>query len=245
MNFEILWGTMEQRAADGVDTERERERLSRERIVTCAMAIADAEGIEALSMRRVASELGATPMALYNHVAGKDELLNEIAGELLKEIDTSGIDPSDWAGSIKTGYTEFRRVLLRHPNLLPVMQRKTEMSVEAMRPIELAVALFRSAGFSAEDAMHAHWTLSGYTMGHVLWQMTTPLLEEEDEESGGFTSQMKAHGLRLRALLPPAEFPCLLASLPSLEEYDEDAAWEFGIDSIIEGFKSKLASRAG
>jgi TetR/AcrR family transcriptional regulator, tetracycline repressor protein len=211
--------------------------LSRERLIAAAVKLADSEGIEALSMRRLAAELGATPMALYNHVSGKDELLNGISGQLLQEIDLSGIDPNDWAASLKTGYTDFRRVLLAHPNLLPVLQRKSEVSPEAMKPIELAMTLLRRAGFTPEEALHAHWTLSGFTMGHVLWQITTPLLDEFDQG-------LRAGALQHHKMLPADQFPCLHEVLPSLEECDMEAAWEFGIDSIIEGFKAKLALRS-
>jgi len=189
-------------------------------------------------MRRIASDLGATPMALYNHVANKDELMNGIAGQLLKEIDVSALDPNDWAKSIKIGFTEFRRVLLRHPNLLPVLQRKTEMSPDAMRPIELAMSILQGAGFSPEEALQAHWTLSGFAMGHVLWQMTNPLLDSKD----GFSLQELA--LSHRRLLSDDEFPCLIAALPAMESYDMEVAWEFGIDAIVDGLKVRL-ERAG
>lgn len=218
-------------------TDTPRSALSRDRIVERAIAIADAEGIEAVSMRRIASDLGATPMALYNHVANKDELMGGIAGQLLKEIDVSALDPSDWANSIKTGYTEFRRVLLRHPNLFSVLQRKTEVSPDAMRPIELAMSILQGAGFSPEEALKAHWTLSGFAMGHVLWQMTNPLLGGDD----GMTMQ-QAHAMHHRATLSDEDFPCLMAALPAMEAYDMDACWEWGIDAIIEGLKVKLAS---
>ena len=220
--------------SDVADTQR--SALSRDRIVERAIAIADAEGIEAVSMRRIASDLGATPMALYNHVANKDELMNGIAGQLLKEIDVSALDPTDWAKAIKIGYTEFRRVLLRHPNLLPVLQRKTEMSADALRPIELAMSILQGAGFSPEEALQAHWTLSGFAMGHVLWQMTNPLLDNEDG-----MSTLQAHAMHHRRVLSDDEFPCLIAALPAMESYDMDVAWEFGIDAIVDGLKVKLA----
>jgi len=95
-------------SAKAGETDTKREPLSRARIVACAVAIADAEGIEALSMRRVAHELGATPMALYNHVGGKDELFNEIAGYLLEE----GIDVRVGARAEAAHRANGRRVLV-------------------------------------------------------------------------------------------------------------------------------------
>jgi TetR/AcrR family tetracycline transcriptional repressor len=218
-------------------SDTRRSSLSRDRIVESAVTIADAEGLEAVSMRRIASDLGATPMALYNHVANKDELMNGIAGQLLKEIDLSALDMSDWAKAIKTGYTQFRSVLLRHPNLLPVLQRKTEMSADALRPIELAISILQGAGFSPDEALKAHWTLSGFVMGHVLWQMTNPFLEDQEQVTA---PQIMA--MNHRRMITPDEFPCLCATLPAMESCDMDEAWEFGIDAIIHGLKVKLAA---
>jgi AcrR family transcriptional regulator len=218
-------------------SDTQRSALSRDRIVERAVEIADAEGIEAVSMRRIASDLGATPMALYNHIANKDELMNGIAGHLLSEIDLSALDMSDWAKAIKTGYSDFRRVLLRHPNLLPVLQRKTEMSADALRPVELAISVLQGAGFSPDEALKAHWTLSGFVMGHVLWQMTNPFLENQEEVTA---PQIMA--MNHRRVITPEEFPCLFTTLPAMEACDMDEAWEFGIDAIIQGLKVKLAA---
>jgi AcrR family transcriptional regulator len=214
-------------------TDTHREPLTAPRIIRAAMAIADREGLEALSMRRVAAELDATPMALYNHVAGKDELLDGIAGEMLKEIDLSALDPSDWAGAIKTGYGEFRRVLLAHPNLLQVMQRKTNITPDGMRPIELSLSLLRSAGFGPEEALQAHWVLTGYTMGHVVWQQASPLFDK----GGGNEMALEHH-----RSLPQDQFPCLHEVLPALERCDMESAFQFGLDALIEGFKAQIAA---
>jgi TetR/AcrR family tetracycline transcriptional repressor len=212
-----------------------RDPLSRDRILQVAMRIADAEGHEALSMRRIAAELDATPMALYNHVPNKEALLTGIAGRLLEEIDLAAIDFSDWTTAIKSGYGEFRRVLLRHPNLLPILQRKSEVSPDAMRPIELALSILRSAGLTTENAFNAHCALTGFTMGHVLWQVTSPLFDEE----GG-----AAHALEHQRMLPADQFPNIHEALPSIENCDMDAAFDFGMDAIIEGLKTKIASQA-
>ena len=212
-----------------------REPLTAARIVTAAMTIADREGLETLSMRRVAAELDATPMALYNHVGGKDELLDGIAGRLLEEMDLSVIDQSDFGRAIKTGYGEFRRVLLRHPNLVPVLQRKGDVSADAMRPVEVALSLLRGLGFTSEEAVMAHWTLTGFTMGHVMWQLASPLFDDEGKAS---------HMLDHERALPAAEFPCIVAALPFLEACDMDTAFEFGIDALIEGFQAKVAAKS-
>jgi TetR/AcrR family transcriptional regulator, tetracycline repressor protein len=217
----------------GTATTR-REPLSSARILEAALRIADEEGLEALSMRRIASDLNASPMALYNHVPNKDALLDGLAGQLLQEMDLSVIDVSNPAAALRSGYGEFRNVLLAHPNLVPVLQRKVNPSAEAMRPIELALSLLQDLGFSPEEALQAHWAMTGFTMGHVMWQMTSPLFEE---------GQAAEHALEHKRNLPQEQFPCLHEVLPWIEDCDIDKAFEFGIDCLIEGFKSRIAAQ--
>ena len=211
--------------------ESRRAPLSPERIIEAALRVADTEGLEALSMRRIASELDASPMALYNHVSGKDALLDGLAAHLLMEMDLDGIDTGDPASALRAGYGEFRRVLLQHPNLVPVLERRINLSVDAMKPIELALSLLRDLGFPPKEALQAHWALSGFTMGHVVWQKTSPLFDENQAE----------HALEHKRMLPADQFPCLHAAMPWLEECDMDSAFEFGIDCMIKGFEARIA----
>jgi AcrR family transcriptional regulator len=215
--------------------DKRRAPLSRERILKAALRIADDEGLEALSMRRLAADLDATPMALYNHVPNKDALLLSLSEVLLTEIDLSVLPTDDPERAIKLGYGEYRKLLLRHPNLMPCVQMKGEISPDAMRPVELALSLLRDLGFSPEEAMSAHWALVGLTMGHVVWQLSNPLFEEDG---------MAAHVMEHRRTLPASEFPCIHAALPELEEWDMDAAFDFGIDALIQGFKAMIAAKA-
>jgi AcrR family transcriptional regulator len=213
----------------------QREPLSREKILKTALRLVDEEGLEGLSMRRIASELNATPMALYNHVPNKDALLAGVAGLLLDEIDLSLLDPSDPATALKRGFGEFRKAILRHPNLLPIMCRKGELSADSMRPVELALSLLRAMGFSDEEAVQAHWALTGMTIGHVMWQIMTPLFD------GGEAAEQ---ALASKRMLPVSEFPCIHGALPFMEHFDMDAAFEFGVDSLIEGFKARIEARS-
>jgi len=217
--------------AEAKDTQR--EPLSRARILHTALGIVDTEGLEGLSMRRIAAELNATPMALYNHVPNKDALLTGVVGLLMDEIDLSLLDPSDPPTALKTGYGAFRKAVLRHPNLLPIMCRKGDWTPDSMRPVELALSLLGAMGFSHEEAVKAHWALTGMTLGHVMWQMMSPLFDGDEATE---------HALAQKRLLPTAEFPCIHGALPFMEDCDMDAAFEFGIDSLIEGFKARLAS---
>jgi TetR/AcrR family tetracycline transcriptional repressor len=218
-----------------IQADAKREPLSRARILQAAMEVADAEGLDALSMRRIASELDASPMALYNHVPNKDALLEGLSGQLLLEIDLSVLDSADPPAALRQGYGEFRRVLLRHPNLIPVIERNVVVSVDAMRPIELALSLLQRLGFSPDEALFAHWALTGFTIGHVVWQISSPLFQ------GG---EIAGHALEHKRMLPVEQFPCLHQALPWLEKCDMDGAFEFGIDCLIKGFEARLAEGA-
>src|ERR687891_413836 len=87
-----------------------------------------------------------------------------------------------------------------------------------------ALSLLRGLGFTSEEAVMAHWTLTGFTMGHVMWQLASPLFDDEGKAS---------HMLDHERALPAAEFPCIVAALPFLEACDMDTAFEFGIDALI------------
>ncbi|HZA42013.1 MAG TPA: TetR/AcrR family transcriptional regulator C-terminal domain-containing protein [Actinomycetota bacterium] len=215
--------------------DTQREPLSRERILKTALRIVDEEGLEHLSMRRIAGELNATPMALYNHVPNKDALLAGIVGLLLDELDLSQLDPSLPPTALKVGFGEFRKAMLRHPNLLPIMCRKGDFTPDSMRPVELALSLLRAMGFSDEEALQAHWAMTGMTIGHVMWQIMTPLFDGDEAAE---------QALAGKRMLPISEFPCIHGALPFMEDCDMDAVFEFGMDSLIEGFKTRLAARA-
>ena len=96
------------------ETERPRSPLSRERILGAAVALADQEGVESLSMRRLAQELGVVPMALYKHVASKDEMLDGMVDVVVGEIDPPLAD-IDWKTAMRERILSARRALLRHP----------------------------------------------------------------------------------------------------------------------------------
>lgn len=212
----------------------EREPLTRARILRCALALIDAEGFEAVSMRRLAGELGVSPMSLYNHVPNKDAVLEGICEALLGEIDLSVIEKHDqWGDALKAGFKSYRDVLLRHPNAVMLMETKPLITEDAMVPIEASFALLREAGFSAEEAVDAHCALLGLTMGHVVWQISNPMNNPE---------HMSAIGARNMALAPE-RFPKLLESMPYMMNVDYDRAFDFALDALLRGFEQKLGAR--
>lgn len=223
---------MEPTAAAGIRPGK--EGLNRRRILECALVLVDRHGLEALSMRRLAAELDATAMALYNHVPNKDAVLEGVTELALGEIDLETATTGDWAMGLKGGFHSFRRVLLRHPSLVTLLQSSAIMTPDAMRPIEVSLSRLREAGFEPEDALRAHWALVGYTLGHVTWQLTSPLMNE---------GESKEIALEHKRGLPREHFPALAEVMPYLEKCDMDGAFDFGLDALVSGLKDKLGAQ--
>jgi AcrR family transcriptional regulator len=213
------------------ESDKLREPLTRDRILGTALEMIDRDGLEELSMRRLASELGVSPMSLYNHIPNKDAVLEGVTEKLLGEINLSDVETQDWAEGLKIGFRLFRKVLLKHPHALPCIENKPVVTPDAFRPIELSLSLLARAGFSPQDAVFAHWTLVGYTLGHASFQVNNPIANPDN-----------AQELMLLKLqnLPPEEFPNLSEALPYTIDCDFDAAFEFGLEAVVDGLRAEL-----
>lgn len=126
--------------------------LSRDRIVEMALQIVDADGLDGLSMRRLGGELGVDPMMIYRHVADKDALLALVVERVRDEMVIPRPPPDDLAELFETIFVEYHRVLVAHPNVIPLATRRTDISgpsglehlVDSGMPLQDAVALYQS-----------------------------------------------------------------------------------------------------
>jgi TetR/AcrR family transcriptional regulator, tetracycline repressor protein len=208
-----------------------REPLTRERILSSALAMIDRDGLDALSMRRLAAELDVSAMSLYNHVPNKDSLLEGVVEAVLQEIELESVRHEDWAEGLKQGFHSFRAALLAHPHALPLLHSKPVTSERAFLPIELSLATLRRGGFDPETAIQAHWALVGFTMGHVAFQLNNPL----DDPS---THELEA---MQRAALPRDTYPNVVECAPYMVGCDFDAAYAFGLEAILDGLRARVA----
>ena len=209
-----------------------RRPLTRRRILECSLKIIDRDGLETLSMRKLAAELDVAAMSLYNHVPNKDSLLEGVTEVLLGEIDLASTEKEDWMEAMRDALLSFRDVLLAHPNAMPLIQSKPIMTPEAFHPVEQSLATLRRGGFGPEDALRSHWALIGFTLGHVAFQLMNPLTDPDRAE---------ARMAMTRDNLAPAEFPCFYESLPFAVGCDFEAAFELGLDALLVGLKARLA----
>jgi AcrR family transcriptional regulator len=220
--------------SEGVEKKPRREPLSRQRVVRAALRIMDAEGLEAVTMRRIGRELGVEAMSLYNHVLDKDDILHSICEEVMAEFRNP--EAEHWTEAARLGAHEYRRLLLAHPNVLTLMTgRKAPFTnPESMRAFEFALDLFSTAGLSPVDALMAFHAFGGYILGYVTMELGTMVGGPEDEE------HVRAHREMAR-MVESEDLPRLRESLPYLADCDIEEQFEFGLDLLIDGIRARVA----
>ena len=160
-------------ATQPASKDERRAPLNRERVLRAAMELADEAGIESLTMRKLARELGVEAMSLYNHVANKGDLVDGIVDLAVEEIDLPSAE-RDWDAAIRKCAISAHEALLRHPwacglAILPTSTRSVR--VPRLRYMEWLLRRLREAGFSPELAFHAYHTLDSHIFGFTLWQL--------------------------------------------------------------------------
>ena len=151
------------KTAGAIEAPR-RIRLSRERVLRAGVELADEAGIDELSMRKLAEELGVVPMALYKHVADKEELLDGMVDIVVGEIDPPATG-SDWRSAVRTRILSARRALQRHPWAPGVIESRTRPSPVLLAYIDSMIGIFRAGGFSAELTHHVLHTMGSRLYG--------------------------------------------------------------------------------
>jgi AcrR family transcriptional regulator len=180
---------MATRIDDGAQT---RAPLSRERILDTAVALADAGGVEAASMRKIAQELGVVPMALYKHVANKDELLDGMIDVVVAEIDPPEPGPG-WKPAVRARILSARRALLRHPWASRVMESRTQPTPTVLAYMDSMIAMFRTGGFSMDLTHHAMHAMGSRIMGFTQELFNDTSEVEPDAEAEMYTAMAEAY----------------------------------------------------
>ena len=200
--------------------------LSVQRVVVEAVRLADRDGVDGLSMRRLARELGAGAMSLYHYVASKEVLLDAVIDVVFGEIDLPP-DDVDWQSALRQRATSARQVLARHPWAIGLMESRTTPGPANLRHREAVTACLRRAGFSVVMATHANWVLDSYVYGFALQEANLPF----------DTAQALTHVTEDVYLpqLPPDEFPYLNESAAALAVagYDPAGEFAFGLDLVL------------
>ena len=213
---------------------RHREPLTRDRVIEAALKVMDEEGLEAVSMRRVAREVGVEAMSLYHHVEDKEDLLDGICEHVMARFDfPAPVD--DWAENCRRGARAWRRILQAHPGVMRLFaeQRGPVRSIDSMRPMEYALRILRDAGLSDRDTAQAFHAFGGYIQGFVMMELGSI--------AGGTDAEKLKANAQLASAVPD-EFAALQAVSPYFAECDADEQFEFGLDLLIRGLEAKVRS---
>lgn len=217
-------------ATDEPDQRHAAAQLSKHRVVTEAIKLADGEGVGGLSMRRLAGELDAGAMSLYHYVANKEQLLDAMIDVVFDEIDLPAAD-GDWKAAMRQTAVSTRQALRRHPWAVGLMESRTNPGPANLRHREAVTACLRTAGFSVEMATHANWLLDSYIYGFVLQEASLPF--ETAAELAGMIEDTYI------PQLPPDQYPYLNESAATLAAagYDPAEEFTFGLDVILDGIE--------
>lgn len=156
------------------DKAPKRTPLSRERVLDGAVAVADAGGIAALTIRSLADKLGVKPMSVYHHVANKDEILDSIVDLVFREIDLPAPD-DDWRTGMRRRAVSARQALRRHPWAIQLLQSRTSPGPATLRHHNAVIGSLRRAGFSVEMTAHAFALIDSYVFGFALSEDALPI----------------------------------------------------------------------
>ena len=209
-----------------------RTPLSRERVLRAAVALADEGGVEAISMRKIAQELGVVPMALYKHVSHKDELLDGMVDVVIGEIDPPA-EGADWRTAIRRRVLSARGVLLRHPWASRVIESRTTATPAVLAYMDSMIGIFRAGGFSIELTHHAIHAMGSRLLGFS---------QELFEESADVTPETGAEMLRAMAGRYPhvTELVTAISHDPASvvgQGCDDQFEFEFALDLMLAGLE--------
>ena len=212
-----------------------RVRLNRERVLRAAIALADAGGIESLTMRKLGEQLGVEAMSLYNHVASKDDLLDGMVDAVFSEIDLPSGGP-DWKTAMRARAISARQALSRHPWAIGLMESRTSPGPATLRHHDTVLGTLREAGFSIKLAAHAYSALDSYSYGFALQEASLPF--DTAEETAEVVQTILARSAA-------DEYPHLTEL--TIEHvlrpgYDYGNEFEFGLDLILDGLERARGS---
>lgn len=218
------------------DQEHHRVPLSRERVLDTALRLADQGGIDRLSMRNLAAELGVGAMALYYHFTNKDEVLDGIVDLVYGEV---GLPPSgpDWKTAMRERAISMREVLSRHRWAIGMMEARRKPGPANLRHHDAVLGSLRSAGFDIATAAHVYSLLDSYIYGFALTKMSLPF-ETPDEAAAVAQSMLQP--------FPVNEYPSLFQMIEhSLKPgYDYEDEFEYGLDVILDGLDGLDGARS-
>ena len=222
------------------EPDGERARLSKRAVTDRAIKLADADGLDTLTIRKLAQDLGVTPMALYWHFRSKDDLLEGMAEQVWGEIDVHVDATQPWWVQLRGGLESLLRVLRAHPSAAQLVLEHEKRNEAALRATEAALAILRSAGFdpvyAAEIARSTLWTGITLVMSEAGYK---PELSDDERAEWNRRSQLEL------AMLPAARYPHLVECAAPMANCDSDVHYRLGVEMFIAGVRAMAERQRG
>jgi AcrR family transcriptional regulator len=197
--------------------------------VAAALEIADAEGLDAVSIRRVAARLGARPMSLYTHIASKDDLVALMLDEVSAELLVPEPLPGDWRAALRAIARQALNAYLAHPWMLSAFGRRPPVGPNHLRRAEQSATAVTGLGIDPADAWTALRIVHEWTMGHALHVVT--LREDQQLE-------------RQLANADPDAFPQMAKVFPALRGRPHDTSFDAALDVLLDGIERRFLAGA-
>lgn len=205
--------------------------LSRDRIVAAAISLIDREGADAVSMRRLAAELGVGVMSLYNHVPSKSALLDAVAETVLSRIEFTDDPSAHWTDRVRMQARAFRRIAREYPRCTMVVVSRDLGSTAGLLPVERALATLRDAGFDGGEAVRMLRVFIAYIVGSLLREVgVTPAFAPVRPDV---------------ADVDPDLFPLIAELAPDLMACDDEEEFEFGLELLVQAMAARAEQAAG
>jgi AcrR family transcriptional regulator len=208
--------------------------LTPARIVGTAIAVADAEGLSAVSMRRIATEIGVATMSLYRHVADKDDLLMQMMDAAFAEMPLPARAPEGWRGRLELAARTLWAMFRRHPWLAPALSVTRPQPIASAIPYtEWVLTTLDGRGLDLQTIFTAHITLFNYIRGTAV----NVELETEAEALSGMNNEewMDSQEPALQAILAGGRFPVFERLASGGYDFDLDSLFEFGLQRLLDG----------
>ena len=229
--------------ANRTSTTKQRAQLSKELVLRTAVALAARDGIEALTMRKLADELGAGAMSLYHYVPNKEQLLDGMVDIVFGEIELPSTDV-DWKTAMRRRALSTREALNRHRWAVGLMESRATPGPASFALHNAVLGCLREGGFSIEATIQAYSVQDAYIYGFALQEKSLPF---EDAEGGAAVAAEQARQFDEDALAQQTaaleqEFPYLaevVAGHVAKVGYDFASAFEYGLDLILDALETR------
>jgi len=206
-----------------------RTPLTRDRILGAALDLADRDGFEACTMRKIGARLGVEAMSLYRHVASKEDLLAGLVDLVFAEIEVDEPGTTEWRTAMRNRAHSHRAAMLRHRWAIGLMEGRMQPGPASLRVHDATLGILREAGFSFRAAVHANSALDAYVYGFALQERGLPA------RADGATAQVMRE--QARQVPEMHEYAYLVEAMAEFAGagYDYDAEFAFGLELILDG----------